>query len=126
MSTAQFYDGLTDTYHTLYPNWLDETRAQADARRAALTELSLAAGLQDACWHEPRESGFFQPLMTAHPFSLGTVGPRKIARLSFPAPTSVGAWLLPFGKGTSASYSPVGWSTRSAMPSLRRRSPSRS
>ena len=35
-------------------------------RRAALTELALSAGLQDACWHEPRESGFFQPLMTVH------------------------------------------------------------
>jgi glycine/sarcosine N-methyltransferase len=35
-------------------------------RRGALTELALAAGLHDACWHEPCESGFFQPLMTAH------------------------------------------------------------
>jgi glycine/sarcosine N-methyltransferase len=35
-------------------------------RRAALTELALAAGLHDACWHAPRESGFFQPLMTVH------------------------------------------------------------
>jgi hypothetical protein len=31
MSTAQFYDGLSDTYHALYPDWHDETRAQADA-----------------------------------------------------------------------------------------------
>jgi SAM-dependent methyltransferase len=31
MSTAQFYDGLTDTYHTLYPDWQDETTTQADA-----------------------------------------------------------------------------------------------
>ena len=32
----------------------------------ASTELALGAGLQDAGWHAPRESGFFQPLMTAH------------------------------------------------------------
>jgi SAM-dependent methyltransferase len=181
MSTAQFYDGLTDTYHALYPDWQDETRTQADAlhrllcrwhqgpadivdvacgigtqliglarlghrltgsdisvravrrarrecaaadvrarllvadmrslprvisfqlrtwrensgiydlehfqvhesadgtrtterrtaayrayRRAALAELAVAAGLQDVSWQDPRESGFFQPLMTAH------------------------------------------------------------
>jgi SAM-dependent methyltransferase len=35
-------------------------------RRAALAELALLVGLQDACWHAPRESGFFQPLLTAH------------------------------------------------------------
>jgi SAM-dependent methyltransferase len=31
MSTAQFYDGLADTYHALYPDWLSEGRAQAEA-----------------------------------------------------------------------------------------------
>lgn len=31
MSTAQFYDGLTDTYHALYPDWQDATRTQAEA-----------------------------------------------------------------------------------------------
>jgi glycine/sarcosine N-methyltransferase len=35
-------------------------------RRAALTELALVAGLRDVCWRAPRESGFFQPVMTAH------------------------------------------------------------
>ena len=29
MSTAQFYDGLADTYHALYPDWVGEVRAQA-------------------------------------------------------------------------------------------------
>src|ERR1700735_14065 len=41
MSTAQFYDGLTDTYHTLYPDWQDETRTQADALHRLLCR-----------WHE--------------------------------------------------------------------------
>ena len=33
--------------------------------RAALTQLAAAAGLQDARWHMPLDSGFFQPVMTA-------------------------------------------------------------
>jgi|SRR5580700_3630797 hypothetical protein len=31
MSTAQFYDGLADTYHALYPDWTGGGRAQAEA-----------------------------------------------------------------------------------------------
>lgn len=31
MSTAQFYDGLADTYHALYPDWRSESRAQGEA-----------------------------------------------------------------------------------------------
>lgn len=31
MSTAQFYDGLADTYHALYPDWVGESRAQAES-----------------------------------------------------------------------------------------------
>jgi SAM-dependent methyltransferase len=31
MSTAQFYDGLADTYHALYPDWAGGGRAQAEA-----------------------------------------------------------------------------------------------
>lgn len=31
MSTAQFYDGLADTYHALYPDWRSAGRAQAEA-----------------------------------------------------------------------------------------------
>jgi glycine/sarcosine N-methyltransferase len=34
--------------------------------RATLTGLATAAGLEDVNWHMPRESGFFQPVMTAH------------------------------------------------------------
>ena len=33
--------------------------------RAALSALASAAGLRDVKWHMPRESGFFQPVMTA-------------------------------------------------------------
>src|ERR1700722_15081321 len=36
MSTAQFYDGLTDTYHALYPDWQDATRTQAEALHGLL------------------------------------------------------------------------------------------
>jgi len=31
VSTAQFYDGLADTYHALYPDWADAGRRQAEA-----------------------------------------------------------------------------------------------
>jgi glycine/sarcosine N-methyltransferase len=31
MSTAQFYDGLADTYHALYPDWRNAGMAQAQA-----------------------------------------------------------------------------------------------
>ena len=31
MSTAQFYDGLADNYHPLYPDWVGQGRAQAEA-----------------------------------------------------------------------------------------------
>ena len=31
MSTAQFYDGLADNYHALYPDWVGQGRAQAEA-----------------------------------------------------------------------------------------------
>jgi glycine/sarcosine N-methyltransferase len=31
MSTAQFYDGLADTYHALYPDWRSASRAQGKA-----------------------------------------------------------------------------------------------
>ena len=31
MSTAEFYDGLADSYHALYPDWAGEGRAQAEA-----------------------------------------------------------------------------------------------
>ena len=31
MSTAQFYNGLADTYHALYPDWRSAGRAQAEA-----------------------------------------------------------------------------------------------
>lgn len=31
MSTADFYDGLADTYHALYPDWVGAGRAQAEA-----------------------------------------------------------------------------------------------
>jgi hypothetical protein len=31
MSTAQFYDGLADTYHALYPDWRNAGIAQAKA-----------------------------------------------------------------------------------------------
>jgi SAM-dependent methyltransferase len=34
--------------------------------RAALTRLATAAGLEGVNWHMPGESGFFQPVMTAH------------------------------------------------------------
>ena len=34
--------------------------------RAALSELASAAGLQDISWQMPRETNFFQPIMTAH------------------------------------------------------------
>ena len=34
--------------------------------RAELTELASSAGLRDIRWHLPAESGFFQPVMTAH------------------------------------------------------------
>jgi ubiquinone/menaquinone biosynthesis C-methylase UbiE len=33
--------------------------------RASLTGLATAAGLENINWHMPRESGFFQPVMTA-------------------------------------------------------------
>jgi glycine/sarcosine N-methyltransferase len=33
--------------------------------RARLTELARAAGLAGVTWHDPRESGYFQPAMTA-------------------------------------------------------------
>jgi hypothetical protein len=41
---------------------LEETLAMV----VELGQEELHIGLQDACWHVPRESGFFQPLMTAH------------------------------------------------------------
>lgn len=31
MSTERFYDGLAETYHALYPNWLGETRVQGES-----------------------------------------------------------------------------------------------
>ena len=34
--------------------------------RAALTKLATAAGLENVRWHMPHDSGFFQPVMTAH------------------------------------------------------------
>jgi ubiquinone/menaquinone biosynthesis C-methylase UbiE len=34
--------------------------------RAALTGLATAAGLESVDWHLPSDSGFFQPVMTAH------------------------------------------------------------
>jgi hypothetical protein len=33
--------------------------------RAELTELVTAAGFTDVTWHEPEDSGFFQPVLTA-------------------------------------------------------------
>ena len=63
MSTAEFYDGLADTYHALYADW----RKAARSRRRLCTSCcpagtaSLAAGLESVDWHMPRESGFFQP-----------------------------------------------------------------
>jgi SAM-dependent methyltransferase len=36
MSTAQFYDGLADTYHALYPDWVGEGRTQAEALQRLL------------------------------------------------------------------------------------------
>jgi glycine/sarcosine N-methyltransferase len=41
------------------------TAAYRAYTRAALTELASAAGLREVQWHMPRESGFFQPVMTA-------------------------------------------------------------
>jgi glycine/sarcosine N-methyltransferase len=37
MSTAQFYDGLADTYHALYPDWRNAGMAQAEALRRLLS-----------------------------------------------------------------------------------------
>jgi glycine/sarcosine N-methyltransferase len=39
MSTAQFYDGLADTYHALYPDWHSATRAQGKALHWLLSRL---------------------------------------------------------------------------------------
>ncbi|MCV2393656.1 class I SAM-dependent methyltransferase [Actinotalea sp. M2MS4P-6] len=43
MSTKDFYDGLADTYHTLYPDWSAETATQA----AALERVIGATGPLD-------------------------------------------------------------------------------
>jgi glycine/sarcosine N-methyltransferase len=40
MSTAQFYDGLADNYHALYPDWVGQGKAQAEALHRLL-----------GCWH---------------------------------------------------------------------------
>jgi hypothetical protein len=37
VSTAQFYDGLADTYHALYPDWRSESRAQGEALHRTLS-----------------------------------------------------------------------------------------
>jgi len=42
------------------------TAAYRAYTRAELTGLASAAGLRDIRWHMPAESGFFQPVMTAH------------------------------------------------------------
>jgi glycine/sarcosine N-methyltransferase len=36
VSAEQFYDGLADTYHALYPDWQSETRAQGQALHTLL------------------------------------------------------------------------------------------
>ena len=37
MSAEQFYDGLADTYHALYPDWRSATRSQGKALHTLLT-----------------------------------------------------------------------------------------
>jgi SAM-dependent methyltransferase len=39
MSTAQFYDGLADTYHALYPDWHSAAMAQGAALHRLLSRL---------------------------------------------------------------------------------------
>lgn len=56
MSTAQFYDGLADSYHALYPDWPSETTSQAAAlhrllirwhhERADITDVACGIGTQ--------------------------------------------------------------------------------
>lgn len=65
-------DGIYDLEHFQVRENPDGTRATerrtATYRaytRAALARLAATAGLEDVTWHTPRESGFFQPLMTA-------------------------------------------------------------
>src|SRR5262245_13469546 len=51
MSTAEFYDGLADTYHALYPDWRNAGLAQAQALHRLLGRWHReAAGVLDvAC-----------------------------------------------------------------------------
>jgi glycine/sarcosine N-methyltransferase len=70
------WHGGTDTYdleHFQVHENADGTRtterrtaAYRAYTRAALTGLAAAAGLESVDWHMTRESGFFQPVMTAH------------------------------------------------------------
>lgn len=56
------------THRTGTGEWHTQVRTTAYRayRRDALSELAKRAGFGDATWHMPSETGFFQPLMTAH------------------------------------------------------------
>ncbi|MQA84676.1 MAG: hypothetical protein GEV03_08660 [Streptosporangiales bacterium] len=90
-SARRFHDSLAESYHLLYPDWdaaiTDQGRAldrfqllptaegslSVRTRRATywaitrsqLAELISAGGFTHLRWHEPHDSGFLQPILTA-------------------------------------------------------------
>jgi glycine/sarcosine N-methyltransferase len=56
------------THQAATGEWRTQVRTTAYRayRRDTLSELAKRTGLADPTWHMPSETGFFQPLMTAH------------------------------------------------------------